>query len=93
METTEIGSRSEFALWAIARAQEILTQEGTAFAMAARDGNDEALAASAAGLWQDDCRRHAGSVRRPDRRRLTAGCDTPIVSAPEVCHDALIRNC
>jgi hypothetical protein len=50
METTEIGSRSEFALWAIARAQEILTQEGAAFAMAARDGDDAALGTTAAEL-------------------------------------------
>ena len=50
METTEIGSRSEFALWAIARAQEILTNEGAAFAVAARDMGDDAVAASAAHL-------------------------------------------
>jgi len=50
METTEIGSRSEFALWAIQRAQEILTIEGAAFAIAARDMNDDALAATAADL-------------------------------------------
>lgn len=52
METTEIGNRSEFALWAIARAQEILTNEGSAFAVAARDQNDEAVAATAAQLGQ-----------------------------------------
>lgn len=50
METTEIGSRSDFALWAIQRAQEIVTTEGTAFAIAARDMNDDALATTAAAL-------------------------------------------
>ncbi|NHT75512.1 hypothetical protein C8J35_110116 [Rhizobium sp. PP-F2F-G38] len=50
METTEIGSRSDFALWAIQRAQEIVTSEGAAFAIAARDMNDDALAATAAAL-------------------------------------------
>ena len=50
METTEIGSRSDFALWAIQRAHEILTSEGAAFAIAARDGNDDVLAASASAL-------------------------------------------
>ena len=50
METTEIGSRSDFALWAIQRAQEIVTTEGAAFAMAARDMDEDGLAASAADL-------------------------------------------
>ncbi len=40
METTEIGSRAEFALWAIQRAQEIVTIEGASFALAARDMNE-----------------------------------------------------
>ncbi|APG87043.1 MULTISPECIES: hypothetical protein [Sinorhizobium] len=43
METVEISSRSEFALWAIQRAQEIVTTEGAAFVMAAHDMNEEAL--------------------------------------------------
>ncbi|MCV9966778.1 hypothetical protein OIU34_33480 [Pararhizobium sp. BT-229] len=50
METTEIGSRSDFALWAIQRAKEIVTTEGPSLAMAARDMNEEALAASATDL-------------------------------------------
>lgn len=50
METTEIGSRSDFALWAIQRAQEIVTTEGAFFAIAAREMNEEALAATAAKL-------------------------------------------
>jgi len=52
METTEIGSRSDFALWAIQRAQEIVTTQGAAFAMAARDMDEKALATSAANLGQ-----------------------------------------
>lgn len=52
METTEISSRSEFALWAIARAQEILTNEGAAFALAARDMDEAALGESANQLGQ-----------------------------------------
>ncbi|MDR6819810.1 hypothetical protein J2X76_005007 [Neorhizobium sp. 2083] len=50
METVEISSRSDFALWAIARAREIVTSEGAAFAMAARDMDEEALAQTAAAL-------------------------------------------
>ncbi|MEY9199411.1 hypothetical protein ABIA16_004590 [Sinorhizobium fredii] len=50
METVEISSRSDFALWTIQRAQEIVTAEGAAFAMAVRDMNEEALAATAAAL-------------------------------------------
>lgn len=50
METVEISSRSDFALWAFQRAQEIVTAEGTAFAIAARDMNEEALAQTAAAL-------------------------------------------
>ncbi|MDR9777318.1 hypothetical protein RJJ65_32690 [Rhizobium hidalgonense] len=50
METVEISYRSDFALWAIERAREIITSEGAAFAMAARDMNEEALANTAAAL-------------------------------------------
>ncbi|ANK94105.1 MULTISPECIES: hypothetical protein [Rhizobium] len=50
METVEISSRSDFGLWAIERAREIVTSEGTAFAMAARDMDDEALANAAGAL-------------------------------------------
>ncbi|WVT77445.1 hypothetical protein QM996_23680 (plasmid) [Sinorhizobium chiapasense] len=52
METVEINGRSDFALWAIQRAQEIVTAEGAAFAMAARDMNEEMLAETAAALGQ-----------------------------------------
>jgi hypothetical protein len=50
METVEIADRSEFALWAIQRAQEIVVTEGASFAMAARDMDDTALSAAAAAL-------------------------------------------
>lgn len=50
MDTVEISSRSDFVLWAIERAREIVTSEGAAFAMAARDMNEEALANTAAAL-------------------------------------------
>jgi hypothetical protein len=43
VDTVEISSRSDFVLWAIQRAQEIVTAEGAAFAIAARDMNEEAL--------------------------------------------------
>ncbi|KAB0537303.1 hypothetical protein [Pseudochrobactrum saccharolyticum] len=50
METVAIDNRSEFALWAIQRAQEIVTQQGAALAIAARDMNEEELARTAADL-------------------------------------------
>jgi hypothetical protein len=49
-ETVEINGRSDFALWAIARAQEIMTIEGAAFAVAARDMDEQALTETAAAL-------------------------------------------
>ena len=42
-ETVAIESRSDFALWAIERAKEIVAQEGTALALAARDMNEDGL--------------------------------------------------
>ncbi len=42
-ETVAIESRSDFALWAIERAKEIVAQEGTALALAARDMDEESL--------------------------------------------------
>ncbi|NML76788.1 hypothetical protein HHL25_21855 [Rhizobium sp. S-51] len=50
METVEINGRGDFALWAIQRAQEIVTAEGAAFALSARDMDEEALAQTAAAL-------------------------------------------
>jgi hypothetical protein len=38
--TTEIDNRVEFALWANARAQEIIVSEGSALALAAREMNE-----------------------------------------------------
>jgi hypothetical protein len=42
-DTVAIETRSEFALWAIERAKEIVSQEGTALALAARDMDEEGL--------------------------------------------------
>jgi len=42
-ETTEIDNRVQFAMWANARAQEILINEGAALAMAARDMNEDEM--------------------------------------------------
>jgi hypothetical protein len=39
----EITTRSEFAIWAIQRAQEIVMSEGSALALAARDMDVDAL--------------------------------------------------
>lgn len=50
METVAIDNRSEFALWAIQRAQEIVTQQGSALALAARDMDEAKLAQTAAEL-------------------------------------------
>jgi hypothetical protein len=43
MDTVEINGRSDFALWAIQRAQEIVMAEGAALALAARDMDEAAL--------------------------------------------------
>ncbi len=43
MDNVEINSRSEFALWAIQRAQEIVRNEGSALALSARDMDEEGL--------------------------------------------------
>ncbi|WOS65462.1 hypothetical protein [Sinorhizobium fredii] len=48
--TGRICGRSDFALWAIQRAQEIVTAEGAALALAARNMNEKALADNAAAL-------------------------------------------
>lgn len=50
MEAVTIENRSDFALWAIQRAQEIVTQEGAALALAARDMNEAELAKAAGDL-------------------------------------------
>ncbi|WP_271899429.1 hypothetical protein [Candidatus Phyllobacterium onerii] len=43
METITIENRSDFALWAIERAKLIVSEEGTALAMAARDMQEDAI--------------------------------------------------
>ena len=50
MDTVEINGRSDFALWAIQRAQEIVMGEGAALALAARDMNEDALQEHGAAL-------------------------------------------
>ena len=50
MDTVEINGRSDFALWAIQRAQEIVMAEGSALALAARDMDEEALKEHGAAL-------------------------------------------
>ncbi|URK89332.1 hypothetical protein LP421_31430 (plasmid) [Rhizobium sp. RCAM05350] len=50
MDTVEINGRSDFALWAIQRAQEIVMAEGSALALAARDMDEEALKENGAAL-------------------------------------------
>ncbi len=50
MDTVEINGRSDFALWAIQRAQEIVMNEGAALALAARDMNEDALQENGAAL-------------------------------------------
>ncbi|KPF47457.1 hypothetical protein ACSV9I_20140 [Rhizobium sp. G187] len=42
-DTVAIDNRSDFALWAIERAKEIVALEGTALALAARDMDEESL--------------------------------------------------
>jgi hypothetical protein len=66
METVEISGRSDFALWAIQRAQEIVRTEGSALALAARDTNEASLQENGAALGKRDLRRPARSLRRPD---------------------------
>jgi hypothetical protein len=50
MDTVEINGRSDFALWAIQRAQEIVMAEGSALALAARDMDEDALKEHGAAL-------------------------------------------
>ncbi len=50
MDTVTIDNRSEFALWAIQCAQDIVAREGAALALAARDMNEAELAKAASDL-------------------------------------------
>jgi hypothetical protein len=43
MDNVEITGRSDFALWAIERAQEIVRNEGSALALSARDMDETGL--------------------------------------------------
>jgi len=43
MDTITIDNRNDFALWAIERAKAIVGEQGTALALAAKDGDEEAL--------------------------------------------------
>ncbi|NKN38769.1 hypothetical protein HFC70_20660 [Agrobacterium sp. a22-2] len=52
MDSVEITTRSEFAMWAIQRAQEIVMNEGSALALAARDMDEAALQENGAALGQ-----------------------------------------
>lgn len=50
MDTVEITTRSDFAMWAIERAQEIVRSEGSVLALAARDMDEAGLKESGAAL-------------------------------------------
>ena len=52
METVTIESRSDFAQWAIERANAIIATEGSNLAVAARGADDGEVAASANALGQ-----------------------------------------
>lgn len=43
METIAIDNRNEFALWAIERAHAIVSDQGTALALAARESGEDAI--------------------------------------------------
>jgi hypothetical protein len=52
METVTIDNRSDFALWAIERAKLVVSEEGTALALAARDMDDAAIGVAGNALGQ-----------------------------------------
>ena len=52
METTTIGSRADFAQWAIERAGAIIAEQGGNLAVAARDGCNDKVADAANALGQ-----------------------------------------
>lgn len=52
METVTIDNRSDFALWAIERAKVIVSEEGTALALAARDMDDNQIGQAGNALGQ-----------------------------------------
>ncbi|SOC45146.1 hypothetical protein SAMN05892877_11420 [Rhizobium subbaraonis] len=52
METTTIGSRADFAQWAIERAGAIIAEQGSNLALAARDNVEDKVADAANALGQ-----------------------------------------
>jgi hypothetical protein len=50
METISIETRGDFGLWAIERAKEIMADEASALAIAAREMNDDAIREAANNL-------------------------------------------
>jgi hypothetical protein len=52
METVTIDNRADFAQWAVERAREIVSQQGTALAMAARDMDEKAIGEAGNSLGQ-----------------------------------------
>lgn len=52
METTNIGSRADFAQWAIERTSAIIAEQGGNLAVAARDGGNDKVADAANALGQ-----------------------------------------
>jgi len=52
METMEVNNRDEFAEWAMARVNAILTEEGSALATIARSGDETQLTEAANALGQ-----------------------------------------
>jgi hypothetical protein len=52
MDTVTIDNRADFAQWAVERAREIVSQEGTALALAARDMDEKAIGEAGNALGQ-----------------------------------------
>ncbi len=51
-ETTEIGNRGDFGLWAIEVAKQVVADQGFELARAARDGDDDDVRAAGNALGQ-----------------------------------------
>jgi hypothetical protein len=52
METVTIDSRSDFLQWAIERARQIVSEEGTSLALAARDMDEKRIGEAGNSLGQ-----------------------------------------
>ncbi|WP_320198369.1 hypothetical protein RMR16_010020 [Agrobacterium sp. rho-13.3] len=50
METVSIDNRGDFGLWAIERAKAIIAEEGSALAVASRDGDESVIREAANNL-------------------------------------------